>query len=244
MPADVGQVCAQRHGNGIALAALLATAIAGILLFVQITQTERHEAERLRKTHLASRAALPVLLAEIYDFTDDLRESLRSVFGSTVSNVVDKSVATLKLPRGRPSIVDGLQKAIESSTRRDIQDRLADIISTYQLCYSRLRGLKASLSSPNTVVLHSDLIKHVIEIASLRALAGTMYRYVRRETERMEPYDFQALQLELGSLYFTDPTGLGDDIDGRNYKAATAEISRRQVAGMDAYIFKRANERA
>ena len=55
MPADVGQVCAQRHGNGIALAALLAAAIAGVLLFVQITQTERHEAERLRKTHLGPR---------------------------------------------------------------------------------------------------------------------------------------------------------------------------------------------
>ncbi|WP_443750196.1 hypothetical protein [Asticcacaulis solisilvae] len=244
-PADVAAVCAQLASNKtnylsviVSSSALAVSMAAAWLLLVQISQSGRQERQRLHRRHLAVRAAMPLLLSDIIDYTDAQVEGLRLIFADLEQDLEDRRGRVFAAPPLDANIVQRLQDAIEASPRADIQERLADVLSTMQLVNSRLNGLALASWEHDGQLSRENLIENMIDVASLRALTSTLYRYVRRETETLDSYTYDTLMDEVRGIYFFDRSGRDDDIDGPNFPIILERIEGWRRANLDPYIFR------
>ena len=199
--------------------------------------TAYNEGRRLSRKDEAERAALPLVLSEIHQYSIEAKENIDPLFNRIEGNTLSKDGLEFKPPMLPDSLSTRLKGVIEASNSKAVRRRLADTVTTLQLVTARLDGLEQDLHRQTTLILRMNLQEMILDIAALQAIASTLYQYSRRQSGGPTRYGYDALRSALRQLYFFDEADARNGLDGQNVQEMIATLNRREGDWISPFIF-------
>lgn len=184
--------------------ALIAAAIGWLAINRQIRQVDAQELERIRAKRSAARAALPLALAAIGEYSEECAQRLALLLPNVDHEGLPENTEWRgpKLPT--EALLD-IRTLVETLPSRE-GAAFAELLSKIQIQASRLRSIRPSrLPNRVGVVVRSNIEQYIIDSAEIFARSGAMFRYGRGLVEEVSvdpptQADIQSALVQMGSL--------------------------------------------
>lgn len=177
--ADFSQCLYEWQGIEAGILALLAAGIGAYFLWLQVSQSDRIEAERLAREHSAVRATLPLTLSGL---CETLREMLIALDATKRENNAAGAEDRFSPPQNPIEHVQELKAVIASTNDRGVIEPIAEIIREMQLLWARVDFLRGR-ERHNRAGLDRELNGHILQAAKTYALIESLFEYARAEAQ-------------------------------------------------------------
>lgn len=165
------------EGGALALAA----AVFGVIyLRRQITQSDRHERERLERQHNAVRATLPLTLSGLIEA---MRQMLIALDDAKRDVRADGFASNFEPPATPVQHITELQAVIESTGDRTVIEPISQVIREIQTLWSRTQVLGNEREQRRRAGLERNVDEWIIQAAQVHALIESLFNYARGESQ-------------------------------------------------------------
>lgn len=164
----------------VGILALIAAGMSVYFLHRQISQSDRHEKERLQREHSSIRATLPLSLSSL---VDPLRQMLISLNAAKLE-VRQNRISTNFVPPDAPAEhVAELQGLIASTNKKSVVEPVAQIIREMQTLWARVKTLQDPREQRRRAGLIDNIDEWIVQAAQIHSLIESLFEYARDEKD-------------------------------------------------------------
>lgn len=150
-----------------------------------LQHSEKLEQQRRQRKHAATRAVLPLALAQLTDYAEQSAFLLRGLLGKFEKEVLPSgAISEGAVPRLPSETIKSISEFIEFSDSVDTRV-LENTIAWVQIHDSRIRGMVKddSHSSSKRLTLKINVEEYILDAATIYAGAVAVYNYSRRRQD-------------------------------------------------------------
>lgn len=162
---------------------LEAAAVGGWFISRQIDATDKQELNRLDRRRAAARAAFPLVLAEINDYTQECCTLILATHDAVITSPGRKP-PSLRTPPFPSEVAIYLRELVELGDS-DLAIGIGSLLAKAQIQSSRLKWLAREIEDSKSVgITERELFNAIAEASSLCANANQFYPYARGAADR------------------------------------------------------------
>jgi hypothetical protein len=160
--------------------ALFAAGLSILFLKRQIEQSDRHEHDRLKRQHNATRATLPLTLSGL---GNTLREMILALHAAAHSITKPGLPDNFHPPATPTEHISELQAVVASTDDASVTEPIAQIIREVQTLWSRIEMLRDRSQTRRQAGLASNIDEWIVQAAKIHALVESLFDFARQEAK-------------------------------------------------------------
>ena len=161
--------------------ALIAAAVAGGYVLLQVSLAEQQETGRILRRHRAQTAVMPLVLSSVCDYVEQSVEAYRYAYGLKAAGqaLTRDRFLDVDFPELSPGVAAGLRDMIEASPEAEQVSGYVELLSDLQTHAARWRGFRSDLGKDDDGPSLRSIGTEIAEAAAIYALASNLFDQVR-----------------------------------------------------------------
>ncbi len=161
--------------------ALIAAALAGWYVLLQVSLADQQEAGRILRRHRAQTAVMPLVLSSVCDYVEQSVEAYHYAYGLKAAGqaLTRDRFLDIDLPELDPSVAAGLRDMIEASPEAQDVSAYVELLSDLQTHAARWRGFRSDLGKNDDGQTLREIGTEIAEAAAIYAQASNLFDQVR-----------------------------------------------------------------